>query len=135
MSDSQQSLIQQSLSKYAQDKRFLDIFYELLFAKSGTAQESFEGIDMEAQKRKLGVALPKFLALAAEDPQSETVREAQTRHAQHHSGQRKLDYGTWIETLCQTCRQYDPQFTDLMESELKERLQTAVSHLKRSTHN
>ena len=91
---------------------FLDTFYQRFLAKSDEVAQKFRGTDFTRQKRMLRQSL-LMMVMFNRDPQG--VQQDLDQLAERHS-RRGVDipahlYQLWLEALCETVEQCDPEFT------------------------
>lgn len=116
-----------SLARCAVNEDYLDTFYELFFSSHPAMKHHFSSVDMAGQKQKLASSLPQFLALPLLGKNSPELLAAVEKHRGTHLGRgSKEGYQIWVDTVCQTFRRHDPEYSDSIDCELRQRLTTAV---------
>jgi hemoglobin-like flavoprotein len=109
---------------------FFDRFYERFLAKSPAVAHKFRNTDFKRQKLMLRESLISMLLF---NQNVGTAREELERLAARHSRQ-QLDiapymYELWLDSLCETVAEHDPEFTPKLEEEWRAAMKAGIKLL------
>ena len=107
---------------------FIDTFYEIFFAKSPDIPPKFAHTDMEKQKQIVMASLLWILRLYKGDPiarrEVEALAESHNRHG--HNIAPEL-YELWLDALCESVAQCDPESTIELEEKWRRVMRPGIS--------
>ena len=111
-----------------QHKEFIDTFYELFLAKSPEIAKMFAKTDFRIQKLMLRQSL---LALICFDRGIAGTREEIDRLAGRHKelNVKPEMYSMWLDALCETVQQYDPQYTPELEQQWRQAMRKSIDEM------
>jgi hemoglobin-like flavoprotein len=109
---------------------FFDTFYERFLAKSPEVAEKFRHTDFKRQKLMLRESLISMLLF---NLGSASARDDLEHLAERHS-RRQVDipprlYDLWLESLCETIEQHDPQFTSELGADWRKAMRAGIDLL------
>ena len=109
---------------------FLDTFYEIFLAKSDDVRQKFRGTDFTRQKRMLRESL-LMMVMFNRDPKGVQVDMA--RLAERHN-RRGVDiparlYDLWLDALCETVQQHDPEYAPEIGKGWRAAMQPGIEYL------
>ena len=106
-----------SLNRCNAIPEFLDRFYEKFLESSPKVREKFNGTDFVKQKRALRASL-HLLLIAAQDEKRDPeryLRDVAASHDRAHMNITSELYDLWLDSLLDTVRECDPQFSPDVE--------------------
>jgi hemoglobin-like flavoprotein len=124
-------LFDDSLRRCSSDKRFFDRFYERFLASSPKVSEKFAHTDFVRQKRALKASLHLIL-MAAQDPEKGPdfyLGEVAKRHGAHDLGVGAELYDLWLDSLLETAREFDPEFSAEVEQAWEAAMAVGIRYL------
>jgi len=109
---------------------FFDRFYERFLAKSPDIAHKFRHTDFKRQKLMLRESLISMLLF---NHDVGTAREELERLGERHS-RRQVDiapymYELWLDSLCETIAEHDPEFTPQLEAEWRSAMKAGIELL------
>ena len=120
-----------SLSRCNQNPEFLDRFYELFMGSSEEIRKKFENTDFEKQKKVLSDSL--FLMLTSAGTTTGFAHVQLEKLAKRHSrGDLAIKpewYTIWLDTLMKTIAEFDPEYSDAIESAWRESMKDGIDLL------
>ncbi len=118
-----------SLGRCLATRTFFVRFYENLFARSPVIAKKFEHVDMNRQKEVVQHGLLLMLMYARG---SGTATHALERVAEVHGRKRvNVDpslYRIWLDALCMTVRERDPECDPAMEKAWRRAMQVGIDY-------
>ena len=120
-----------SLARCLADPAFITRFYDLFVDTSPEAAEKFRNTNFERQRRAMGTSL-YVIVLALE--QGEAAMSYLDRVARQH-GRNELDirpelYDAWLRCLIQSVEEYDPLFSEDVETVWREAMQFGIQYMR-----
>ena len=120
-----------SLSRCNQRAEFLERFYELFVASSPDIRKKFENTDFEVQKKVLRDSL--FLMLSAAGTTAGyahvQLEKLAKRHSRDDLGIKPEWYALWLETLLETVREFDPDYSDEIDAAWRDSVKEGIELL------
>lgn len=106
---------------------FFDTFYDIFFAKSSDIPPKFANTNMEKQRQILGASLVWMLRFGRDDPiaKHEVEKLGETHSRDGHDIQPEL-YASWLDALCESVQQHDPEYTSELEAQWREIMQPGI---------
>ena len=107
----------QSLERCASSDQFVLTFYERFMASSEDVRRKFLFTSLETQSNKLLESLR--LSAGATNGESEALAELRARaetHNRHHLDIKPELYDLWLDSLVDTAREFDHEWSDSIES-------------------
>jgi len=109
---------------------FFDRFYERFLSKSPAVAHKFRNTDFKRQKLMLRESLISMLLF---NQDVGTAREELERLAARHS-RKQLDiapymYELWLDSLCETVAEHDPEFSPELEQEWRSAMLAGIKLL------
>jgi hemoglobin-like flavoprotein len=106
---------------------FFDTFYERFLAKSAEVAEKFRGTDFVRQKLMLRESLVSMLLF---NLGTGSARAELEQLAERHS-RRGVDvpphlYDLWLDALCETVQQHDPEFKPELANEWRAAMRVGI---------
>ncbi len=119
--------VRESYDRCCANGGFPATFYEIFFTKSPEIPKLFADTDFTQQKRHLRAAL---LLLVKYQPGDEPTRIALEKIGRSHSrGELNIRpdlYPFFLESVCETIKRHDPEWSVELENQLKERVRGGV---------
>jgi hemoglobin-like flavoprotein len=107
--------------------KFFDTFYRVFFAKSPEIAARFVHTDMARQKRMVEASLLLVLRLNTDgDLARQGVDEMAESHAAPRLDVKPEFYAMWMDALCESVREHDPQYTPDLEQAWREATRPAI---------
>ncbi len=111
-------------------EKFVDTFYHRFLAKSPEVAEKFRHTDFERQKRMLRESL---LMMIQYNINKELVHEELEKLGERHS-RRGTDikshlYDLWLDALCESVKENDPQYVPQLDAQWREAMQPGIEIL------
>jgi hemoglobin-like flavoprotein len=133
MSPDHVDVFRASLSRCLAARGFLESFYESFVGSSEEVREKFKNTDMKRQVKMLEDSL-YVLAVAVQGGQGSPARGAlpgiARRHSRHDLDIRPELYDLWLDSLVETARTHDPEFTDASETAWRETLAAGIEYMR-----
>lgn len=120
-----------SLSRVVATKNeFFDLFYDLFIAANDEVGAKFEGVDLERQKKVLRESLQKLLMFFVNHEVTPYLEKLARTHSKSDRDIRPELYELWLETLIETARRTDPDFTPGVELSWRLVLAPGIEYMK-----
>ncbi|REK16545.1 MAG: globin [Planctomycetota bacterium] len=104
-----------------------DTFYDVFFAKSPEIPPKFVQTDMERQKQDVMASVLMALRLAGGDAVARKyVSELAESHSRGRHNIKPELYALWLDALCESIKQHDPQYTPELEQQWREAMRPAI---------
>lgn len=120
-----------SLERCTASPEFADRFYDRFLASSPKVRQRFAKTDFARQKRALRASLNLMLLVAADEEKGPAryLGDIAERHSK-----RDLDIGAelydlWLDTLLETVKECDPQFSPEVERAWERVMMVGISYL------
>ena len=119
--------VRESYDRCCANGDFPTTFYDIFLTKSPEISKLFADTDFTQQKRHLRAAL---LLLIKYEPGDEPTRIALEKIGRSHSrGERNIRpdlYPLFLESVCETIKRHDPEWSEELENQWKERVRGGV---------
>jgi hemoglobin-like flavoprotein len=119
--------VKASFDRCGESDGFYDMFYDTFLAKSPDIPALFARTDFRKQKLLLKATIVIMVRHRIDD---ERARQALAKVAQTHNRSgyniKPELYRLWLDSLCETVRQHDPEFTSDLEVQWRERMQEGI---------
>ena len=92
--------------------RFFEMFYDRFTGSSPEVASHFEGVDMKKQRRMLMASLAYVSEFASLRTNTDYLKQLAERHSRREANVDPALYDLWLETLVETVRETDPEFTE-----------------------
>ena len=119
--------VQTSFDRCGESDRFYDTFYDRFLAKAPEIPALFAHTDFKKQKLLLKATITIMVRSRIDDSRAQQVLEkvAQTHNRNGYNIAPEL-YKLWLDSLCETVRQHDSQYTPVLEAQWRERMQEGI---------
>ena len=115
-----------SLDRCSNHESFIPSFYERFLGHSKEIREKFAHTDFDKQNQMLLRSLRLSAGATAGQPESlREIRERAETHDRHHLNIEPRLYDTWLTTVVNTAREFDPEWDDTIEEAWK----TVLGHV------
>ena len=120
--------VKQSFARCGESDGFYDTFYEVFLAKSPEIPLLFAQTDFKKQKQLLKATITIMVRHRVQEEKSRTVLE-KVGHTHRRAGHniRPALYALWLESLCETVRRHDPDFSPTLEEQWRQRMQEGIA--------
>ena len=119
--------VEASYDRCLENDEFLDTFYEEFLAKSEEIPPLFANTDFRRQKQMIRMSVRMMVRLGAgEDGTKLAISKLGETHSRHHHNIRPELYGLWLDALCESITQYDPEYTPKLEQQWRDTMQAGI---------
>ena len=120
--------VQASYDRCSTADTFFDTFYDIFLAKSSEIAQKFTHTDFRKQKQLIKASLVMMIRLGTGEAAAQRIIE---RVGESHS-RTKLDiqpefYTLWLDSLCETVKQHDPDYSAALEAQWREQMQPGIA--------
>ena len=106
---------------------FSETFYNLFLASSPEIAPYFEKTDFTKQKKLLRATVYILVTRPSEDPEGkETLERIGRSHAQAELNVKPALYELWLDSLCKTVAQLDPEWSSKLEGLWRQRMRPGI---------
>jgi hypothetical protein len=112
------------------DKDFFAAFYDAFINDSAVAREKFRGVDMLKQKEHLRKSLDHMVYFSIDRQASDEMRRIARAHGRSGKDISPELYESWLDSLVNTVREYDPRFDDEVEIAWRVVLAPGISYMQ-----
>lgn len=119
--------VQASYDRCLEDETFFDTFYDLFLVKSPEIPPLFKDTDFRRQKQVVRVSVRMMIRLGLGEPQ--TVEAIEKLGELHSSRDRNIKpelYELWLNALCESVKQHDPEYTAELEQQWRDTMQHGI---------
>ncbi len=120
-------IIQQSYNRCLKDDRFFDTFYDIFLNKSDKIPKKFANTDFKRQKLLLKASIGMLVKFSTGN---EHVLAAVEKLGETHSRQghdiNPQFYELWLDSLCETLEEHDPEFSPELEATWREEMRNGI---------
>jgi hemoglobin-like flavoprotein len=109
---------------------FLSHFYQVFTSKTPLIADYFSDTDMSRQKDMLAQSLHEIVEFSTTRVASERLQHVAIRHSRKERGIAPELYEEWLESLIQTVREFDLEFTDEVELSWRVVLSPGITYMK-----
>lgn len=109
---------------------FVTRFYEVFTGKTPVIADHFSGTDMDRQKDMLAQSLHEIVEFSTTRVASERLRHVAMRHSSKERDIAPELYEEWLESLVETVRELDLEFTDEVELSWRVVLSPGIAYMK-----
>jgi hypothetical protein len=106
---------QRVLSQTVAGKDFFASFYQVFIGTSAEVADKFRNVDMSRQQEHLRKSLDHMVYFSIDREANDELMRIAKIHGKTGNDIRPALYETWLDSLLQTVRRYDPEFCDEVE--------------------
>lgn len=117
-------LFNDSLERCKNDSAFLDRFFEIFISKSEDIRLTFEGVDMESQKKMLSLILPVMMAAHHDNHALDYFTEKHFK-----MGISSHMYPLWLESMIEAVKISDKRFDEQIEKSWRHLLTPGIEYM------
>ena len=119
--------VRASFDRCGESAGFYDTFYDTFLIKSPDIPALFAHTDFTKQKLLLKATIAIMVRHRIDDERARQVliKVAQTHNRSGYNIKPEL-YRLWLDSLCETVRQHDPEFTPDLEAQWRARMQEGI---------
>ncbi len=119
-----------SLARCSADEQFIPRFYDRFLSSSEGIKEKFESADFERQNIMLLRSLQLAAGATSGDPASlKEIQERGETHDRSHLNIEPSFYELWLESVIQTAREFDTEWTPPIEEAWREILGFVINRM------
>jgi hemoglobin-like flavoprotein len=125
-------LFLQSVGRCLASEAFIPAFYDRFLSASDEIKNKFRFTDFDKQNAMLRRSLELAAGATSGDPES--LREISARaetHDRYHLNVEPRLYDIWLETIIETARDYDANWSEVVEASWRSILGHVVQHMVR----
>lgn len=125
-------LFLQSVGRCLASEAFIPVFYDRFLSASDEIKNKFRFTDFDKQNAMLRRSLEPAAGATSGDPES--LREISARaetHDRYHLNVEPRLYDIWLETIIETARDYDANWSEVVEASWRSILGHVVQHMVR----
>lgn len=116
--------VQESYDRCLKDDTFFDTFYDLFLVKSPEIPPLFKDTDFRKQKQVVRVSVLMMIRLGLGEPQTrEAIEKLGEIHSSRDRNIRPELYDLWLNSLCESVKQHDPEYTPELEQQWRDTMQ------------
>lgn len=120
-----------SYQRCQQAPPFFEEFYQRFFALCPAARPMFANTDFSRQHKLLQHAIGLLLAYSAQHGgEPNLLSRVAERHGRNDLRIDPAHYGPFLESLIQTAREFDPEFTDADEAAWREAAGPGIAYMQ-----
>ena len=122
--------VKNSFARCGESDGFYDTFYDVFLSKSPEIPPLFAKTDFKKQKQVLKATVSLMVRHRLHEERASTALEKVGKtHSRSGYNIRPDLYGLWLDSLCETVKQHDPEFTSDLESQWRERMQEGIDFI------
>ncbi len=120
--------VRESFKRCEASGDFADRFYGIFLKKSPEIADLFADTDFKKQRTHLRASVFMLVTRDVEDPKAkELLERIGESHNRSNLNIRPELYETWLESLCETVKNMDPEWTDELEHSWRQQMQPGVA--------
>lgn len=120
----------ESLERCSDNEAFIPAFYERFLSSSEEVRDKFIHTDFDQQNRMILQSLRLAAGATAGEPASlRDLRERAETHSRHRMNIKPKMYDWWLESLIETAREFDPVWSEGIESAWRVILGHVIRHM------
>ena len=122
--------VKNSFARCGESDGFYDTFYDVFLAKSPEIPPLFAKTDFKKQKQVLKATAALMVRHKLnEEKASVALQKVGKTHSQNGYCIRPDLYALWLDSLCETVKQHDPEYTPALEAQWRERMQEGIDFI------
>jgi len=122
--------VKNSFGRCGESGGFYDTFYDIFLAKSPEIPPLFAKTDFKKQKQVLKATVALMVRHRLHEEQASVALEkVGNTHRRDGYDIRPDLYALWLDSLCETVKQHDPEFTPKLEAQWRERMQAGIDFI------
>ncbi len=119
-----------SLDRCKESASFIPAFYDHFLNSSDEVRQKFKNTDFEQQEHMLLRSLELTAMAVSGDPAGlRELRDRSETHDRHHLNIEPWFYELWLQSIIQTARDFDPQWTEDIENAWRTILGHVITHM------
>jgi truncated hemoglobin YjbI len=121
-------LVNKSFKRCGTSDGFYDTFYDLFLSKSDEIAPFFSGTDFKKQKKLLKATITTMIRFPLDHRGTQTTLAmvAETHKPDGYNIEPEL-YALWLDSLCETVKEHDPDITSELENQWRNYMQAAIN--------
>ena len=121
---------QRAIGNNSYNRDFIGRFYDIFLSKSDRIAERFKEADMSAQKTMLHDSLNYLVDFFISRKTSDYMHRIATIHSSKEYDIEDEMYDTWMDSLIEALREFDPDFDDEVELSWRLVLSPGITYMK-----
>ncbi len=122
--------VKNSCARCGESDGFYDTFYDVFLAKSPEIPPLFAKTDFKKQKQVLKATVALMVRHRLHEEQASVALEkVGNTHSRQGYNIRPDLYALWLDSLCETVKQHDSEFTLELESQWRQRMQEGINFI------
>lgn len=122
--------VKNSFTRCGESDGFYDTFYDVFLAKSPEIPPLFAKTDFKKQKQVLKATVALMVKHRLHEEQTSVALEKVGKtHSRDGYDIRPELYTLWLDSLCETVKQHDPECTPELESHWRQRMQEGIDFI------
>lgn len=119
--------VQASYDRCLQDETFFDTFYDLFLKKSEEIPPMFANTDFRKQKQMVRISVRMMIRLGLGEPQTQqAIEKLGELHSSRDRDVRPELYELWLNALCESVKQHDPEYTPELEQKWRDTMKSGI---------
>ncbi len=119
--------VEASYDRCLEHDAFYDTFYEKFLAKSEEIPPMFANTDFRRQKQMIRMSVRMMVRLGAgEDGTKLAINKLGESHSRRHHNVRPELYELWLDALCESIAEYDPEYTPELEQKWRDTMKAGI---------
>ena len=122
--------VEASYDRCLASEGFYDTFYDTFLAKSEEIPPMFADTDFLRQKQMIRMSVRMMVRLGSgEEGPKVAVRNLGESHSQERHNVRPELYELWLDALCESIAQHDPQYSAELEQQWRDTMQVGIEKM------
>ncbi len=119
--------VEASYDRCLEDGDFFDTFYDKFLAKSEEIPPLFAETDFRKQKQMIRMSVRMLVRLGlGEDGTKLAINKLGESHSRRQHNIRPELYELWLDALCESIKQHDPQHTPQLEQQWQDTMHAGI---------
>lgn len=121
-------LVKESFKRCGSSDGFYDTFYNLFLSKSEEIAPFFSGTEFKKQKKLLKATITTMIRFPLDHKGTQTTLAMVAKTHKTDSCNIKPElYSLWLDSLCETVKEHDPDITPEIEVQWRNYMQEAIN--------
>jgi hemoglobin-like flavoprotein len=130
MNEKDIELFNDSIERCSLTPDFLNRFYTLFLASSGTVEKKFEHTDLRIQSKLLKTSLYIIMLASDQSERAAHLEQLAKRHSRAELDIKPELYDLWLDQLVRAVKEFDPMFDRQTENAWRRLLQPGIEYMK-----
>ena len=121
------AIVEASYDRCLENDGFYDTFYEKFLAKSEEIPPMFANTDFRKQKQMIRMSVRMLVRLGeGKDSTKLAISKLGESHSRRQHNVRPELYDLWLDALCESIAQHDPEYTPKLEQQWRDAMQPGI---------